>query len=119
MTKKAINFEFTTNGNKVSLTFDKNTKNTANVSYKINYADGDETFDSFNINDEPENTNANPSERTARIFIALFDDLSFNADIETFDDVKDYIDGTYADEYAAVRQHMAEKMAQRMSIPFN
>lgn len=47
--KKPIDFEFTTNGNKVSLTFDKKSINTANISYGIDYADGDETYDKFDI----------------------------------------------------------------------
>lgn len=115
MSRKPIEFEFTTNGNKVSLTFEKKSINTANVSYGIDYADGDETYDKFDISLDK---SKDPIEGVARIFVALFDDLSFNADIKTFDDVKDYIDGMYPEEYTAVRQHMAERMAERMNIPF-
>ena len=115
MSKKPIDFEFTVNGNKVSLTFDKKSKTTANVWYGIDYADGDETYDKF---DMAVDKDTYPTEAVARIFIGLFDDLSFNADIKTFNDVKNHIDGAYTDEYAAVRQHRAEKMAERMNIPF-
>lgn len=115
MSTKPIDFEFTVNGNKVSLTFDKKSQTTANVSYGINYADGDETYDKFDMTVDKD---VYPTEAVARIFISLFDDLSFNADIKTFDDVKDYIDGMYPEEHTAVRQHMAEEMAERMNIPF-
>lgn len=116
MTRKPIDFEFKVNGNKVSLTFDKKSKTTANVSYGINYADGDETYDKF---DMAVNNDVYPTEAVARIFIALFDDLSFNADIKTFDDVKDHIDGVYPDFDENVRQQLSEQMAERMNIPFN
>ena len=115
MSRKPIEFEFTTNGNKVSLTFDKKSINTANVSYAIDYADGDETYDKFDIDIEKKTS---PTEGVARIFIALFDDLSFNANIKTFEEVKSHIDGIYPDEYAAVRQHLAERMADRMHIKY-
>lgn len=110
-----IDFEFTTNGNKVSVTFEKKSINTANVSYSIDYADGDETYDKFDMAIDKKTS---PTEGVARIFIGLFDDLSFNANIKTFEEVKSHIDGIYPDEYAAVRQHLAERMADRMHIKY-
>lgn len=115
MSRKPIEFEFTVNGNKVSLTFDKKSTTTANVWYGIDYADGDETYDKF---DMAVNTDTYPTEAVARIFIDLFDNLSFNADIKTFADVTDHIDGAYAGADANVRQQLSEQMAERMNIPF-
>lgn len=94
--------DYNVNGNTVKIDQDKIT---GGYVINIEYADGDGYVQAF------------PDFATLTQELDLLSNyLQFNADIETIDDIKQYIGGTYPDDTPEQQQYYIDNMAKRMGI---
>ena len=107
-------FNFTVNGNKVSMTFEQTSIKTANVHYGIKYADGDETYD--RVDETITQEGVDPVEAIAKLFIDLFSNLSFNKDIKTREDVFKHISEVYSSASQEEKNELVSAMIENMNI---